>query len=52
MTCFAFDFFEHFPACFITMEELFGHLPLVEYGHQRLKQALEAVQSVGDRALG
>ncbi len=43
MTRFAFDIFKHFPACFITMEELFCHLPLVKHRHQRLKQHLETL---------
>jgi hypothetical protein len=33
------------------MEELFRHLPLVEHGHQRLKQPLEALQPIGESAL-
>ena len=52
MTRFAFDLFKHFPARFITMEELFCHLPFVEHRHQRLEQPLEALQPIGDRALG
>jgi hypothetical protein len=43
MSRFAFHLFKHFPARFITMEQLFRHLPLVEHRHQRLKQHLEAL---------
>ena len=51
MPRFAFDLFKHFPTGFITMEALFRHLPIVEHRHQRLKQHLEALQPIGDRAL-
>jgi hypothetical protein len=37
MTRFAFDLFKHGPARFISMEELFRHLPRVEHRYQQLK---------------
>src|SRR2546425_798765 len=52
MPRFACDLFTYLPACFIAMEELFCHLPLVEHQHQRRKQHLEALQAIGDCALG
>src|SRR6266568_374426 len=29
--------FKHLPPCFIPMEELFAHLPLIQLEHHRLK---------------
>src|SRR5215471_13513724 len=52
MTRFPFDLFKHFPARFITMKELFRHLPLVEHRHQWLEQYLEALEPIGEGALG
>src|SRR2546427_1830119 len=52
MARFPFHLFEHFPPRFITMEELFAHLPLVQRGHQRLNEHRDALQPIGERALG
>src|SRR5262245_30857186 len=52
MARFPFHLFEHFPPRFITMEELFTHLPLVQRGHQRLNEHRDALQPIGERALG
>ena len=52
MARFPFHLFEHFPPRFITIEELFAHLPLVQRGHQRLNEHRDALQPIGERTLG
>src|SRR6266436_3658995 len=48
----ALHFCKHFPACFVTMEQLFAHLPRMEGLHHRLKQPRYSLQSIRESALG
>ena len=52
MACFTLHLCKDFPPCFVAMEELFAHLPLMQGLPQRLKQHRYSVQSIRERALG